>query len=75
MLSGAVLVFTLAVSAFDTPSLIGGPRVPVMATLICQQGMSQLNWPFGGAIAFAMLASVAALFLLAMRLGRQERGA
>jgi putative spermidine/putrescine transport system permease protein len=75
MLSGAVLVFTLAVSAFVTPSLIGGPRVPVMATLIYQQGMSLLNWPFGGAIAFAMLASVVALFLLAMRLGQQERGA
>jgi putative spermidine/putrescine transport system permease protein len=74
MLSGSVLVFTLAVSAFVTPSLIGGPRVPVMATLIYQQGMSLLNWPFGGAIAFAMLASVVALFLLAMRLGRQERG-
>lgn len=75
MLSGSVLVFTLAVSAFVTPSLIGGPRVPVMATLIYQQGMSLLNWPFGGAIAFAMLASVVGLFLLAMRLGRQERGA
>jgi putative spermidine/putrescine transport system permease protein len=79
MLSGSVLVFTLAVSAFVTPSLIGGPRVPVMATLIYQQGMSLLNWPFGGAIAFAMLASVIALFLVAMRLGqqgrdRQERG-
>jgi putative spermidine/putrescine transport system permease protein len=74
MLSGSVLVFTLAVSAFVTPSLIGGPRVPVMATLIYQQGMSLLNWPFGGAIAFVMLATVIALFLIAMRLGRQERG-
>lgn len=75
VLSGSVLVFTLAVSAFVTPSLIGGPRVPVMATLIYQQGMSLLNWPFGGAIAFAMLATVIVLFLVAMRLGRQERGA
>jgi putative spermidine/putrescine transport system permease protein len=75
VLSGSVLVFTLAVSAFVTPSLIGGPRVPVMATLIYQQGMSLLNWPFGGAIAFAMLATVVLLFLIAMRLGRQERGA
>jgi putative spermidine/putrescine transport system permease protein len=74
MLSGSVLVFTLAVSAFVTPSLIGGPRVPVMATLIYQQGMSLLNWPFGGAIAFAMLGSVMALFLIAMRLGQQGQG-
>jgi putative spermidine/putrescine transport system permease protein len=75
ILSGSVLVFTLAVSAFVTPSLIGGPRVPVMATLIYQQGMSLLNWPFGGAIAFVMLATVVLLFLLALRLSRQERGA
>lgn len=74
VLSGSVLVFTLAVSAFVTPSLIGGPRVPVMATLIYQQGMSLLNWPFGGAIAFTMLASVIVLFLIAMRLGQRPRG-
>ncbi|WP_291296876.1 ABC transporter permease [Elioraea sp.] len=74
ILSGSVLVFTLAISAFVTPSLIGGPRVPVMATLIYQQGMSLLNWPFGGAIAFVMLATVVVLFLIAMRLARQERG-
>lgn len=75
ILSGSVLVFTLAISAFVTPSLIGGPRVPVMATLIYQQGMSLLNWPFGGAIAFVMLATVVVLFLIAVRLARQERGA
>lgn len=75
ILSGSVLVFTLAVSAFVTPSLIGGPRVPVMATLIYQQGMSLLNWPFGGAIAFVMLTTVVVLFLIALRLARQERGA
>jgi putative spermidine/putrescine transport system permease protein len=75
ILSGSVLVFTLAVSAFVTPSLIGGPRVPVMATLIYQQGMSLLNWPFGGAIAFVMLATVVVLFLIALRLARQDRGA
>ena len=57
-------MFTLAVSAFVTPSLIGGPRVPVMSTLIYQQGMSLLNWPFGAAIGFTMLATILALFML-----------
>jgi putative spermidine/putrescine transport system permease protein len=74
MLSGSVLVFTLAVSAFVTPSLIGGPRVPVMSTLIYQQGMSLLNWPFGAAIGFIMLATILALFMLTSALARQERG-
>jgi putative spermidine/putrescine transport system permease protein len=74
MLSGSVLVFTLAVSAFVTPSLIGGPRVSVMSTLIYQQGMSLLNWPFGAAIGFTMLATILALFMLTSGLARQERG-
>jgi putative spermidine/putrescine transport system permease protein len=75
IVSGSVLVFTLAVSAFVTPSLIGGPRVPVMSTLIYQQGMSLLNWPFGAAIGFTMLATILTLFMLTSGLTRQERGA
>ena len=75
MLSGSVLVFTLSVSAFVTPSLIGGPRVPVMSTLIYQQGMSLLNWPFGAAIGFTMLATILALFMLTSGFATQDRGA
>jgi putative spermidine/putrescine transport system permease protein len=55
IVSGSVLVFTLAISAFVTPALVGGPRIPVMATLIYQQGIALLNWPFGAAISFVML--------------------
>ena len=55
IVSGSVLVFTLAISAFVTPALVGGPRVPVMATLIYQEGIALLNWPFGAAISFVML--------------------
>lgn len=75
LVSGSVLVFTLAVSAFVTPSLIGGPRVPVMSTLIYQQGMSLLNWPFGAAIGFTMLAAILALITLTSSVARRERGA
>lgn len=74
LVSGSVLVFTLAVSAFVTPSLIGGPRVPVMSTLIYQQGMSLLNWPFGAAIGFTMLATILALIALTSSMARRERG-
>ena len=73
IVSGSVLVFTLAVSAFVTPSLIGGPRIKLMATLIYQQSMGLLNWPFGGAIAFVMLFTILALFVLAFRLTATRR--
>ena len=74
IVSGSVLVFTLAVSAFVTPSLIGGPRIKLMSTLIYQQSMGLLNWPFGGAIAFVMLFTILALFVLTFRLTARPRG-
>jgi putative spermidine/putrescine transport system permease protein len=75
IVSGSVLVFTLAVSAFVTPSLIGGPRIKLMATLIYQQSMGLLNWPFGGAIAFVMLFTITLLFVLTFRLTAARRPA
>ena len=73
IVSGSVLVFTLAVSAFVTPSLIGGPRIKLMATLIYQQSMGLLNWPFGGAIAFVMLFTILVLFAITFRLTANPR--
>jgi putative spermidine/putrescine transport system permease protein len=75
VISGSVLVFTLAVSAFVTPSLIGGPRIKLMATLIYQQSMGLLNWPFGAAIAFVMLFTILALFMLTFRLTSAQQRA
>ena len=64
VVSGSVLVFSLAISAYVTPALIGGPRVPVMSTTIYQQGIALLNWPFGAAIAFILLATLIVLLTL-----------
>lgn len=61
VISGSVLVFSLAISAYVTPALIGGPRVPVMSTTIYQQGIALLNWPFGAAIAFVLLMTLVLL--------------
>jgi putative spermidine/putrescine transport system permease protein len=75
ILSGSVLVFTLAISAFVTPSLIGGPRVEVMATLIYQESMALLNWPSGAAVAFVMLFTLLILFALTFQLAGRARAA
>jgi putative spermidine/putrescine transport system permease protein len=65
----------LAISAFVTPSLIGGPRVEVMATLIYQESMALLNWPSGAAIAFVMLFTLLVLFALAFQIAGRARAA
>ncbi|MCI2256445.1 ABC transporter permease [Domibacillus sp. PGB-M46] len=53
--SGIVLVFSLSMSAFVTPTLLGGTSVKVMPALTYQQIMFTLNWPLGAAISFILL--------------------
>jgi putative spermidine/putrescine transport system permease protein len=55
ILSGLTLVFILTASAFITPRLIGGPRIQMIGSLIYQQVLTILNWPFAAAMAFILL--------------------
>lgn len=71
VVSGAVLVFTLAISAFVTPSLVGGPRVKVMPGTIYQQSVVLSDWPFGAAIGFVMLFTILALLVCASAVGQR----
>ena len=75
VVSGSLLVFTLAISSFVTPTLIGGARLNLMSTMIYQQAMALLNWPFGAAIAFIMLFTIMGLLLGTLRLVERRRGA
>jgi len=75
IVSGSLLVFTLAISAFVTPNLIGGGRVKVMPTIMYQQAMTVLNWPFGAAIAFILLVTILGLMLVGLRLADRRAAA
>lgn len=55
LLTGALLVFTLAISAFTSPAMLGGKKVLVMSTFIEQQVRSVLNYPFGAAVSLVLL--------------------
>jgi putative spermidine/putrescine transport system permease protein len=56
ILSGTILTFILAMNAYATPFLLGGPLFKMMAPLVYNQFTQQTNWPFGGAIAFILMA-------------------
>ena len=56
--SGVILVFVLAASAYVIPMLVGGGRVPTMATVIVQQLLGGFLWPFGAALALVLSAAV-----------------
>jgi putative spermidine/putrescine transport system permease protein len=55
VLSGAIIVFSLAASAFATPAIIGGRRLKVAATLAYDEFLNTLNWPLGAAVAVLLL--------------------
>lgn len=55
IITGAVLVFTGALTAYTTPQLLGGNKSLVLATLIYQRAMSLNDWVGAGVIAFIMI--------------------
>ena len=56
IVAGSVVVFTLSMSAFVTPAILGGTRVRVVAYLIYEEFLLSLNWPFGAALALLLVA-------------------
>ncbi len=56
LLTGTMLCFILAMNAYATPVLLGGPQFHMMAPEIYQQVTKAMNWPFGAALAFALMA-------------------
>ncbi|KTT56674.1 ABC transporter permease [Pseudomonas oryzihabitans] len=55
VLSGTLIVFGLAASSFAIPGLLGGRRLKMVATLIYDQYLAELNWPMGATLAVALL--------------------
>lgn len=66
--AGTVLVFALSISAFATPVLIGGASVKVVATVVYEQALTVINWPFASATSFLLMAVTLSLALLQARL-------
>ncbi|MDU8402779.1 ABC transporter permease [Pseudomonas syringae pv. actinidiae] len=55
VLSGSLIVFGLAASSFAITGLLGGRRLKMVATVIYDQYLSELNWPMGATLAVALL--------------------
>ena len=68
MLSGGVVVFAIAASAFATPAIIGGRRLKVASTLAYDEFLNTLNWPLGATIAMVVLVALIAIVLTSNRL-------
>jgi putative spermidine/putrescine transport system permease protein len=53
--AGSILVFCFSISAFITPTLLGGGKVSTVSTLIYEQFTYSVNWPLGSALVFLLL--------------------
>ena len=69
IISGSIMVFTLAASAYVTPALLSGGRISVLSMLIFQQYSSVFDFNYGGALSVVLLIFTLVMVGLAGRVG------
>jgi putative spermidine/putrescine transport system permease protein len=74
ILAGSLLAFTLSVSSFVTPSLLGGVRLPVIAGSIYESATKTLEWNFAAAQSVILLIGVFLALTPYIKLSGRRRG-
>ena len=65
ILASITTAFAWTFSAFATPQMIGGGRVPTVSTLVYQLGFSSMNFPLAASLSVAgLVMTIAALVIL-----------
>ncbi|WP_180899233.1 ABC transporter permease [Martelella soudanensis] len=72
--AGSLLAFTLSASSFVTPSLLGGPRLQVLAASIYSSVTQTLDWHFAAAQAVILFLGIALTLIPYFRLTRGHHG-
>ena len=75
VLSGSLIVFGLSASSFAIPGLLGGRRLKMVATVVYDEYLHELNWPLGATVALVLLAANLVVMLSFNRLveGRYKK--
>ena len=55
LISGSVLVYSVSISAFVTPALMGGADVRMVGQQIYDSMLVSYNWPFASSLALALI--------------------
>jgi len=69
---GFILAFSVAISAYATPAILGGPATQVMATAIYGFMTQLLDWSIGAALAVILVVCAVTLAYAAARLGARQ---
>lgn len=67
IVSSLLLSFTMAASAYATPALLGGAGFKVLATMISEQVLFYVDWPFAAVMANALLLLMLAISFVGVR--------
>lgn len=67
LMSSFFIAFTLSASAYATPALIGGAGFHVMATMVYEQLLILVDWPFAAVMANVLLIIVVAIAFVSAR--------
>jgi len=73
LVTGLVINFIMNTTAFAAPAILGGARTLVVSVLAYQVNLEQLDWPFGSAIAVALLVFTLTLVGLGQKLAVWRR--
>lgn len=68
LLTGAIFVFALSMSAIVSPNLLGGRGDTTLGSLMHEVATADLNWPRGAAIALFLMVITMALIIIPLRM-------
>jgi putative spermidine/putrescine transport system permease protein len=75
VVAGCVIVFSIAMTAFSTPVLLGGSRNKTMPYVVYQTNLVVGDWHLGSALAFILLFLTIAVVQIISRLGHERQEA
>ena len=64
IISGCVLVFTMSMTSYVTPKLLGGSKFRMMATMVVQEINVSFDWGAAAAISYILLGVILAIQVL-----------
>lgn len=73
IVSSLLLSFTMAASAYATPALLGGAGFKVLATMISEQVLFYIDWPFAAVMSNALLLLMLVMSFIGVRFEARHR--
>lgn len=64
IISGCILVFTLSMTSYVTPKLLGGARFRMMSTMVFQEINVNFNWGFATSISYILLFAILVVLVI-----------